>query len=162
RAVHLEDLEGLRCAQQRCDVADRTDIDLAAWQEGHGAVEVDGEAALDAAEDDAGDAFLLLEGLVESHPGLLPLGLLARQHALAVLLLETTDEDPDAVAYLEGGLAGGTGEFFKRDAAFRLQAHIDHGEIVIDPDDGALDDGAFETVPLLQRLFEESCETFHT
>ena len=51
RAVHLEDLEGLRRAHQRADVAHRADVDLAARQERHGAAEIDGEAALDPAED---------------------------------------------------------------------------------------------------------------
>ena len=36
-AVHLEDLERLRRAHQRADVAHRADVDLAARQEGHGA-----------------------------------------------------------------------------------------------------------------------------
>ena len=53
RAVHLEDLERLRRAHQRADVAHRTDVDLRARQERDGAAEIDGEAALDAAEDDA-------------------------------------------------------------------------------------------------------------
>ena len=43
------------------DVADRADVDLAAGQEGHGAAEVDGEAALDAAEDHALDALAFAE-----------------------------------------------------------------------------------------------------
>jgi hypothetical protein len=34
------------------DIADRTDIDLAARKEGHGAVEVDREAAFDAVRED--------------------------------------------------------------------------------------------------------------
>ncbi len=51
RAVHLEDLERLRRAHQRADVAHRADVDLAAGQERHGAAEVDREAALDPAED---------------------------------------------------------------------------------------------------------------
>jgi hypothetical protein len=50
--VHLEDFERLRRVHQRGDVADRADIDLAARQEGHGAVQIDGEAALDLVEDD--------------------------------------------------------------------------------------------------------------
>ena len=54
-AIHFQDLEGLGHAEQRGDVADRTDIDLRARQEGHGAVEIDGEAALDLVEDDAVD-----------------------------------------------------------------------------------------------------------
>src|SRR5690606_3700509 len=55
-AIHLEDLEGLRRVHQRGDVADRPDVDLAARQEGHGTVEIDGETALDLIEDHALDA----------------------------------------------------------------------------------------------------------
>ena len=54
-AVHLQDLERLRLMHQRADVAHRADVDLAARQERHGAVEIDGEAALDLVEDDALD-----------------------------------------------------------------------------------------------------------
>src|SRR5262249_52851473 len=50
-AIHLQDLERLRHVHQRGDVADRPDVDLTARQERHGAVEVDGEAALDLVED---------------------------------------------------------------------------------------------------------------
>ena len=42
--VHLEDFERLRDVHQRGDVADRTDVHLAARQEGHCAIQVDGEA----------------------------------------------------------------------------------------------------------------------
>ncbi len=52
-AIHLQDLEWLRRAHQRGDVAHRADVDLAARQEGHGAGEIDGKATLDAAEDNA-------------------------------------------------------------------------------------------------------------
>ena len=52
-AIHLQNLERLLDVHQRGDVADRADVDLAARQEGHGAVEIDGEAALDLVEDDA-------------------------------------------------------------------------------------------------------------
>src|SRR5690606_25509428 len=50
-AIHLEDLERLRHFHQRGHIAHRADIHLAAGQEGHGAVAIDREAALDAAED---------------------------------------------------------------------------------------------------------------
>src|SRR6185437_16182662 len=69
--VHLQDLERLRIVHQRRDVADRTDIDLRARQEGHSAVEIDGEAALDLVEDDAVDLFVILERLLELAPALL-------------------------------------------------------------------------------------------
>jgi hypothetical protein len=59
-AIHLEDLERLRIVHQRRDVANRADVDLRARQEGHRAVEIDGEAALDLVEDDAVTFSLLL------------------------------------------------------------------------------------------------------
>ena len=46
-AIHFQNLERLIDVHQRGDVADRSDVHLAARQEGHGAVEIDGEAALD-------------------------------------------------------------------------------------------------------------------
>src|SRR5216684_1305633 len=148
RAVHLEDLEGLRRAEQGRDVAHRADIDLAARQEGAGAVEIDGEAALDAAEDDAGDALVALERLLEQGPGLLAARLLARELRLAVLVLHPLEEDLDGVADLDvrlvaGRLAGGS-EFLEIDAAFRFEADIDEDRIILDREDAALDDGAFE------------------
>src|ERR1700750_2459025 len=47
------------------------DVHLRARQEGHGAVEVDGEAAFDLVEDDAVDLFVVLERLLELAPALL-------------------------------------------------------------------------------------------
>ena len=55
-AIHFQDLERLRLVHQRADIAHRAHVDLAAGKERHRAVEIDGEAALDAAEDHAGDA----------------------------------------------------------------------------------------------------------
>ena len=67
-AIHLQDLEQLRLVHQRADIAHRAHIDLAAGKERDSAVEIDGEAALDAAEDHAGDARLLVEGAFELDP----------------------------------------------------------------------------------------------
>jgi hypothetical protein len=64
-AVHLEDLEGLLEAHQRAGVAHRAHIDLGAGQEGHGAAEIDGEAALDPTEDRAFDAGIVGIGLFQ-------------------------------------------------------------------------------------------------
>src|SRR5690606_31706397 len=46
RTVHLQDGEGLFLAHQRADVADRTDVDLRARQEGRGAAQGDGAAEI--------------------------------------------------------------------------------------------------------------------
>ena len=97
-AVHLEDQERLGLVDQRADVAHRPDVDLAARQEGHGTAEIDGEAALDPAEDVALDLAGVGEGALEPVPALLALGLLAAEDDLATLVLEPLDEHLDRVA----------------------------------------------------------------
>src|SRR6202041_1076710 len=71
-AIHLEDLERLRIVHQGSDVADRADIDLRARQEGDSAVEIDGKTTLDLVEDEAVDLLVVIEGLLELAPALLP------------------------------------------------------------------------------------------
>ena len=100
-AVHLEDLEGLRDAHQRRDVAHRADVHLGARQEGHGAVEIDGVAALDLVEDDAVDALVVLERLLELHPAFLAARLVAGDDGLAERVLDALDIDLDLVADLD-------------------------------------------------------------
>src|SRR5262249_59348898 len=80
-AIHLQDLERLRHVHQRGDVADRPDVDLAARQERHRAIEIDREAALDLVEDDALDLLVALERLLELAPALLAARLVAPPHA---------------------------------------------------------------------------------
>jgi hypothetical protein len=69
-----------------------------------------------------------------------------RQHRFALGVLDPVDEDFDFVADLELGLLAGRGEFAQRNAAFGLQADVDHRHVVLDRGDGALDDAAFELV----------------
>src|SRR4029077_19474355 len=142
-AIHLQDLERLRHVHQRGDVADRPDVDLAARQERHGAVEIDGEAALDLVEDDALDLLVALERLLELAPALLAARLVARQHGFAERILDPLEIDLDGVADLELGQPAGAGEFADRDAALGLEADVDDGHVLFDGDDGALDDGPF-------------------
>ena len=97
-AIHLEDLEHLRLVHQRADVAHGADVDLAARQEGHGAVEIDGEAALDLVEDDAVDLLVGLELLLELGPALLAARLVARQDGLTERILDALQVDLDHVA----------------------------------------------------------------
>ena len=97
-AIHLQDLERLRHVHQRADVADRADVDLRARQEGHGAVEIDGEAALDLIEDDALDLLIGLERLFELDPALLAARLVARDDGFAERVLDALEIDLDLVA----------------------------------------------------------------
>src|SRR5690606_6679493 len=154
-AVHLEDLERLRQFHQRGHVAHRADVDLAAGEEGHGAVEVDGEAALDAAEDAALDALAFTELALELVPRGLAAGAVAAQHGLAFGALDAGDEHLDLVADLERAFILAAGEFLERDAAFALEADVDQRDAVFDRGDGALDDAAFEAAVGAAELFIE-------
>src|SRR6185369_6472868 len=50
------------------------------------------------------------------------------------------------------------GEFPERDTAFRLEADIDHDEVVGDAHDASLDHRAFEARRTAERFVEECCE----
>src|SRR6185295_868956 len=95
---------------QRADVADRADVDLAAGQKGDGAAQVDGEAALDPAEDHAVDA--VASGIfgLELVPRGFAAGAVAAQHGFAVEIFDAVDIDLDLVADGDLGLLAGRGE----------------------------------------------------
>src|SRR5579875_212089 len=158
RAVHLEDLELLRRAQERRDVPHRADVDLAARQERNGARKIDREAALDAAEDDALHPLVRLEALLQQRPGLLAARLFARQLRLAVLALHALEEDLDRIARLELGCASGHAEFLERHTPLGFEADVDQHHVVLDGDDLALDHGALEPGGGAEAFIEERGE----
>src|SRR6185312_8273215 len=159
-AIHLEDLELLRRVHQRRDVADRADVDLRTRQEGHGAVEIDREAALDLVEDRAGNLLVVVEGLLQLAPAFLAARLVARQHGLTERILDALQVDLDDVADLDLGLAARRGELAQRDTAFGLGADVDDGEVLLDADDRALHDSPFLRAALGEGLFEHRGEIF--
>ncbi len=127
-----------------------TDVDLRARKEGHGAVEVDGEAALDLVEDDARHLLALLVQLLEAGPALLAARLVARENGFTERILDALQVNLDRIADLElVGLAGDA-ELLQRHAAFHLEADVDDSEVLLDADDLALDDAALEEVVLGQ------------
>src|SRR5882762_4879545 len=153
-AIHLEDLERLRIVHQRGDVADRADIDLGARQERHGAVEIDGEAALDLVEDDAMHLLIVVEGLLELAPAFFAARLVARQHGFAERILDTVEKHLDLVADLEFAFLAGSCEFTQRHAALGLQADVDDGHVLLNRNNDALDDGAFLQIAAGKALVE--------
>src|SRR5882724_6343007 len=159
-AVHLENLKGLWRAHEGAHVAHRAYIDLAAGQEGHGAREIDGETALDAPEDNAGDALVFLECLFELGPGLLAARLLAAQNGFTVLVFHALEIDLDGIADLDIGLLARLAEFLQLHTAFGFEADVDEGEIILDRDDDALQHAAFEAVAGPQGFLEEGGEIF--
>src|SRR4029079_16320224 len=117
-AIHFQNLERLRRAHQVAYVLHRTDIDLRTRQARARAGQIDGEAALDPAEDLAGHALLGLERLLEMGPGLLAARAVARQRRFAGLGLDPLQIDVDLVANMYVRLGAGRREFAQCDAAF--------------------------------------------
>ena len=140
------------------DVAHRTDVDLAARQEGDGPVEVDGEAALDLVEDDPFDLLVLLEGLLELDPALLAPRLVARDDRFAERVLDPLEIDLDLVAEAGRRVAAVIGEFLERHAPFGLEADVDDGHVLFDRDDLALDDAPFESLVRAVSLVQQRSE----
>ena len=141
--VHLENLEWLLEPHQRPGVAHWPDIDLGSGQEGDGAAEIDGEAALHAAEDRPLDAAVALDGLLEAVPCLLAAGHVAADHRLAARILGGAQEDLHLVARRDVRLLAGSREFLEIDPALHLVADVDQRVSALDGDDRALDDTAF-------------------
>ena len=156
--VHFQDLERLGDVHQRPDIAHRTDVHLAARQEGDRPVEVDGEAALDLVEDDPFDLFVLLERLFELDPALLAPRLVTRDDRFAERILDPLEIDLDFVAESRRGIAAVIGEFLERDAPFSLEADVDDGHVLFDRDDLALDDCSLERLVSAVCLVEKRGE----
>ena len=142
-------------SQQRRDVAHRSDIDLAAGQERDGAVEIDGEAAFDAAENHAGDALIRLEALFEQGPRFFAASLFARELRFAVLVFHPLEVDLDGIARLDLRLPARRGKFAQRDTAFRFQSDIDQHAVVFDGQHAAFDDGSFESARGAEQFIEQ-------
>jgi hypothetical protein len=160
--VHLEDLERLLHAHERAGVAHGADVNLRAGKECNGAAEIDGEAALDAAEDGAIDALFRSIGLFKAIPGFFTAGFLAADDSLATRVFHAVEIDLDLVAHADVGLFTGIREFFKIDAAFHLVADIDDGLARLDGDDLALDDRALFGRVDLEAFLQEGFEFFHS
>src|SRR5262249_15582729 len=159
-AIHLQDLELLLHIHERSDVADRANVDLRSRQEGYGAVEIDGEAALDLIEDDSVHLLVAVECLLQLAPALFSPPLVPRQHVLAQRILDPLEIDFDIIADLQVGLPSGAGEFTQGHAAFGLQADVDDGEFLFYADDLALDDGTFLQISAAEGFIEQLGEVF--
>ena len=88
-------------------------------------IDVDGEAALDLAADDAFDDFALLEGLFEARPRARALGLLARQARFAEAVFDGVERHFDVIADFDFELAALVVELFCWDDRLGLKARVD-------------------------------------
>ena len=143
-AVHLEDDEWLRDVHERTDVAYGTDVNLAAGQEGHCAAKINGEAALNASEDNTINAVASVEFAFKNVPSRFAAGTVTAEHGFAVHIFYAINEDFDFVANLKVGFLAGHSEFTQRHTAFGFETHIDDGMVIVDCGYGAFYDAAFK------------------
>src|SRR5262245_20634077 len=158
--IHFQDLERLGLIHERGDVADRPDIDLAAGQKRHRAIEIDGEAAFDLIEDDALDLFVAVERLFQLAPALLAARLVAREHGFPERVLHPLEVNFDRIADLDVCLPARTREFAQRQPPFGLGPDVDDGEVLLDRDDRSLDHGAFLRTTVGEGFFQQFREIF--
>ena len=128
--VELDDLELERLAFEVGGVAHRAHIDQRAGQERADVVDLDGEATLHAARDDAGDDFGFVERLFEARPGAGTLGLFAREAGFAGAVFHRRRGRLRRVAGLDFDLAALILELFDGDDGFGLQADVDDDHVV--------------------------------
>ena len=135
----------LRPAREVDDLADRHEAADAA---------VDDEAALVVVDDRRLDDDARLELLLHRAPLALEAGAAQRQDRVALGRLRLEDVDEDGVADVERGClaAVATEELAVADDALALGADVDEDLVLVDADDGALDD-----VAVLEALDVESC-----
>ena len=135
--VELDDLEFEFLAFEVARVAHRAHVHERAGQECADVVDFDGEAALDAAVDDALDDLALREGFLEAGPGAGALGFFARQAGFAGAVLDGIQRDLDLLADLDVDFAVLVAELIRGYDGFGLEADADDDDIGIHVDDGA-------------------------
>src|SRR5882724_11037511 len=146
------------------EVAHGLQVDLRAGQERAGAAEVDGEATLDALDDDALDGLLLVVGFLNIVPDFEALRLLIGE--LNHALFHAVGHDFDLVAGGNLDVAVVVFHLLERHEAFGLGAEVDDHVFVRDLDHGALDHALFGGLQLDFFLFcfevlKYGCEIFH-
>src|SRR5690606_36382532 len=158
--IELDDLELERLAFEVRGIAHGTHIDERARKERTNEIDLDREAALDAAVDDAFHDLLLLECLFETRPGASALCLLARQPGLTRAVFDAVERDFDIVPDADFHLTTVILELLDRDDGFALQAGVDEDHIWADIDDASGQDGARLDLLRSQAFFEQLRKTF--
>jgi hypothetical protein len=158
--IELDHLEFERLVLQVRGVPNRTHIDQGARQECPHIVDLDGEAALDPARDDADDDLLLLERGLEAGPCAGTLGFLARKARLSGTVLDAVQGDFDGLAHDDFDFTFFVLELVGRNHRFGLQSDIDDDVVLAYFDDQPVEYGA-GTNPLAgNALFEQFRKTF--
>ena len=158
--IELDDLEFERLVLQVRRIAHRTHIDQRTRQERAHVVDLDGEAALDAARDDADDHFLLFEGRFEARPRSGTLGLFARETGFSRTVLDAVQGDFDGLAHDDLDLTFFVLELVGGNYRLGFQSDVDDDVVLAYFDDQSIEDGARTNALARDALFEQFRKTF--
>src|SRR5262249_33711969 len=100
------------------------------------------------------------DGFLHLAPAFPPPRLVAREHRFAERILDAFQINFDGIADLDLGRPSRTCEFAQRDPAFGLQADIDDGHVLLDPDNRPFDDGSFLQMTIAKRFLDHAGEVF--
>ena len=157
--VELDDLEFERLAFEVRSIANRTDVDQRTGQERTHGADVDGEAALDLAGDDADDGFLEFVGLGQTFPGLDAFCFFLAELGFAEAVFDGFESHFNLIANGNFQLAVNH-EFFNIDDAFGLQACIDDDDVGVNCQHDRVDDGArLHRLAALKAGLKKFCKT---
>src|SRR5450631_1262524 len=145
--VELDDGDFHRLALHAVQIADRTQVHLRAGQEGARALNIDGQAALDAFHDDALDRLLLVVSALNLVPRAQPLRFQVREVDVALFGMALLAQNVDLGAGLELRLALVIENFRKRHHAFGFRPDIDD-----DVGRGQFHHGALDYVVVANRF----------
>jgi hypothetical protein len=157
--VELDDLELERLALEVARVAHRAHVHERARQEGAHEIDLDGEAALDPAVDQARDDLALLERGLEAFPGAGPLRLLARQARLARAVLDAVEGHFHVVADADLDFPTFVLELLRRDHGLGLEAGAHQNDVGTDFDHPTGEDLSRPNTLTRQALFEKLRKT---
>src|SRR5579864_1187901 len=146
--VELDHGDFERLAFHAIEIADRTKINLRAGQERMRAHDVDGEAALNAINDNCLDRLLFVMSLFDFFPSVNALRFLVREVDVALFGFAFFAHHVDFIAGLELRIAFVIKHFGKRQHAFRLGADVDD-----DMRAGQLQNGALDNAIVTDGLF---------
>ena len=140
--IEFDDFEVDFFAFAESGVFDRADIDQRTGQECLDTFDIDGEAAFDAAGDDAGDGFAVVEFLFQHFPSADALGFFVRDFGFAETVFQRFQGDFNAVADGNGEVTVFIGELAGGDEALGFEPGVQDDEVFVDLYDFGLDDGA--------------------
>jgi hypothetical protein len=133
--MELDDLEFHGLVFVRRQILGRTCVDERTWQECADAIDQNGQATLDLAAGGTSDKLAGFERFFEGHPRSETLGGVAADDGVAVAVFHGHDGDRNEFTDLNFEVTLVALEFGEGNVGFRLQAGVNHHEVVLNAHD---------------------------